>query len=109
MTWKQKKRFMRITATVFAIMLIILFAFACCGSTEKEEVTYQQEEEQRIEYAGIEEYEVGPFETLSHIAVKYIPSDAYMQEWIDDVERLNNRKNSTIYSGEVIKVYIYEK
>ena len=108
MTWKQKKRFMRITATTFAVMLILVFAFASCGSSEKE-VTYQQEEEQRIGYAGIEEYEVGAFDTLSHIAVKYIPSDSYMKEWIDDVKRLNGRDDSTIYFGEVIKVYIYEK
>lgn len=106
MTWKQKKRFMEITLTVFAIMVIILFAFACCGSTEKE-ITYECREEERIKYVGVEEYEVGAFDTLSGIAVKYIPSDAYMQEWIDDVKRLNGRDNSTIYFGEVIKVYVY--
>lgn len=108
MTWNQKKRFMRITATVFAMMFILVFAFASCGSSEKE-ITYECREEQKIEYAGIEEYEVGAFDTLSHIAVKYIPSDAYMQEWIEDVKRLNGRDNSTIYFGEVIKVYVYEE
>lgn len=97
---------MRITATIFLVMLIIVFAFACCGSSDK--VTYECKEEDRIEYAGIEEYEVGAFDTLSGIAVKYIPSDLYMQEWIRDVQRLNNRDNSTIYFGEVIKVYVYE-
>ena len=107
MTWKQKKRFMRIAATIFLVMLIILFAFACCGSSEK--VTYECREEERIEYAGIEEYEVKAFDTLSGIAVKYIPTDAYMQEWIDDVKRLNGRDDSTIYFGEVIKVYVFEK
>ena len=109
MNLKQKKRFMRITATTFSIMLIILYAFVSCAGTEKKEVVVEHQEEQRIDYAGVEFYEVGAFETLSHIAVKYIPSDDYMQEWIRDVQRLNNRKNSTIYFGEVIKVYVYEK
>ena len=108
MNLKQKKRFMRITAAAFLIMLIVLYAFVSCGSSEKKEIV-EKKEEQRIEYAGIEEYEVGPFETLSHIAVKYIPSDDYMQQWIEDVQRLNSRDNSTIYSGETIKVFTYEK
>ena len=108
MNWKQKRRFMRITATVFAIMLIILYAFVSCAGTDRKEVIVEEQEEQRIEYAGVIEYEVGPFETLSHIAVKFIPSDEYMQEWIDDVKRLNGRKNSTIYFGETIKVFTYE-
>ena len=109
MNWKQKKRFMRITATTFLIMLILVFAFASCAGTEKKEVVVYHQEEQRIDYAGYEFYEVGPFETLSSIATKYIPSDDYMQDWICDVQRLNNRNNSTIYFGEVIKVYVYEK
>ena len=106
MNWKQKKRFTRITAIAFAIMLIILYAFVSCAGTEKKEVVVEHQEEERIDYAGVEEYEVGCFETLSHIAVKYIPSDKYMQQWIKDVQRLNGRNNSTIYSGEVIKVYV---
>ncbi len=105
---KQKKKFISSTAAVFVIMLIILYAFVSCAGTEKKEVLAEVQEEQRIEYVGVEEYEVGPFETLSHIAVKYIPSDKYMQQWIKDVQRLIGRENSTIYSGEVIKVYVYE-
>jgi hypothetical protein len=108
MNWKQKKKFLRATITVFAIMLIILYAFVSCAGTEKKEVIVEEQEEQRIEYAGVIEYEVGPFETLSHIAVKFIPSDEYMQEWISDVKRLNGRKTSDIYSGETIKVFTYE-
>jgi len=109
MNWKQKKKLLRAVATIFAIMFIISFAFVSCGSSEKSEVTCEQEEYQRIKYCGVELYEVGPFETLSHIAVKYIPSDKYMQQWIEDVQRLNGRNNSTIYSGEVIKVYVCEE
>ena len=109
MNWKQKKRFMRITAAAFAIMLIIVYAFVSCAGTEKKEVVVEPQEEEMIDYAGYEFYEVGAFETLSSIATKYIPSDDYMSDWIYDVKRLNNRDNSTIYSGEVIKVYVYEK
>lgn len=109
MNWKQKKKFMRVTACAFAIMLIILYAFVSCAGTEKKEVVVEEQVEQWIDYAGYEFYEVGPFETLSSIATKYIPSDDYMQDWINDVQRLNGRNNSTIYSGEVIKVYVYEE
>ena len=109
MNWKQKKRFARITATTFAIMLVIVYTFVCCAGTNKKEVITEHQEEERINYDGYEFYQVGPFETLSSIAVKYIPSDDYMQDWIYDVKRLNNRDNSTIYFGEVIKVYVYEK
>lgn len=86
------------------IMLVVVISLASCGSGKKKVV--EVKEEQRIEYAGTEEYEVGPFETLSHIAAKYIPSDEYMSQWISDVKRLNGRKTTDIYSGEVIKVYV---
>lgn len=109
MNWKQKKKMFRIAATIFAIMLIILFSLASCGSSEKQTVIVEEKKEQQIEYAGIEEYKVQAFDTLSSIAVKYIPSDKYMSQWIADVKRLNGRKNSTIYVGEVIKVYVCEE
>ena len=108
MNWKQKKRFLRAVSAVFAIMLIILYAFVSCAGTEKKQVVIEQQEEQQIEYAGVEEYEVGCFETLSHIAVKYIPSDEYMSQWIRDVKRLNGRKTNDIYVGEKIKVFTYK-
>lgn len=97
---KKEKTFISIAL----IVLIVGISLACCGSGEKTVIV--SEEEQRIEYLGVEEYEVGPFETLSHIAVKYIPSDEYMSQWISDVKRLNGRKKSDIYVGEVIKVYV---
>lgn len=90
--------------TIALILLVMVISLASCASTEKE--VNEVKEEQRLEYAGVEEYEVGPFETLSHIAAKYIPSDEYMYEWICDVERLNGRKTSDIYFGEVINVYV---
>lgn len=108
MNWKQKKKGLRIIATTFALMLIITYAFVSCGGTEKKEVRVEEQKEERIKYARVIEYEVGPFETLSHIAVKFIPSNDYMPKWIEDVQKLNGRKNSTIYSGETIKVYVYE-
>ena len=107
MNWKQKKRITRILATIFAVMFIILCALSSCGGTEKKAIKPETPKE-RIKYARVIEYEVGPFETLSHIAVKFIPSDDYMPKWIEDVQKLNGRKNSTIYSGETIKVYVYE-
>jgi hypothetical protein len=70
----------------------------------------EKEQETKVEkilYSGVEEYKVGCFETLSDIAVKYIPSDAYMNDWIADVKRLNGRKTNDIYFGETIKVYYY--
>ena len=109
MNWKQKKKQLRIASTIFAIMFIVLFAFVSCGRSEKQNVIVNEREEQQIEYVGIEEYKVQAFDTLSSIAVKYIPSDKYMSQWIEDVKSLNGRKNSTIYFDEVIKVYVYEK
>ena len=110
MNWIQKKNLCKLIATVLTIIAIITIALASCGagqSKEPEIVTVS--EESKLEYCGVEEYEVGPFETLSHIAVKYIPSDEYMQQWIKDVQKLNGRKNTTIYVGETIKVYVCER
>jgi len=110
MNWIQKKNLCKLIATVLTVIAIITFALVSCGAGQSEEPeTVTISEESKLKYSGIEEYEVGPFETLSYIAVKYIPSDEYMQQWIEDVERLNGRKNTTIYVGEVIKVYVYEK
>ena len=105
---------MRKYKKTFCILSAVLISISVIRATKGKEPTAEQEKvtavtENIISYAGVEEYEVGPFETLSHIAVKYIPSDDYMQQWIEDAQRLNGRKNSTIYFGEVIKVYVYEE
>lgn len=92
--------------TLGLIIFIIFISFVSCASKEKQ-VTIQQVENPKIEYSGTEEYTVEPFDTLSAIAVKYIPSDEYMQKWINDVKRLNGRKTNDIYFGETIKVYYY--
>ena len=110
MNWIQKKNLCKLIVTVLTVIAIITIALASCGAGQsKEPETVTISEESKLKYSGIEEYEVGPFETISHIAVKYIPSDGYMQQWIKDVQKLNGRKNSTIYVGEVIKVYMYER
>lgn len=94
--------------TFALIMLIVSVSFASCGNKCKSEIEeIRNEQVQKILYSGIEEYEVGCFETLSDIAVKYIPSDVYMNDWIEDVKRLNGRKTNDIYFGETIKVYYY--
>ena len=101
----------RIIFTVLSLML----ALTLSGAGKSQNRTHEQNrcesaaETIALEYTGIEEYEVQAFDTLSAIAVKYIPSDEYMQQWIDDVKRLNKRKTSDIYSGEVIKVYACEE
>ena len=56
-----------------------------------------------VKYADIEFYTVEGGEGWSHIAVKYIPSAEYMQQWIRDVKYLNTRKSATVYFGETIK------
>lgn len=90
------------------IILIILISLLSCGNSKNDIVVENKTESiQEISYSGIENYEVGCFETLSDIAVKYIPSDKYMSDWIADVRRLNGRKTNDIYFGEVIKVYYY--
>ena len=93
----------------FCITTVVLFAcFASCGNKCKSEMESAKEQQmETILYSGIEEYKVGCFETLSDIAVKYIPTKEYMSDWIDDVKRLNGRKTNDIYFGEVIKVYYY--
>ena len=96
----------------FSIILIILFvlfiSFVSCSSNhDKSSKNVETIEIQKISYSGIEEYNVKCFETLSDIAVKYIPSKEYMSDWIADVKRLNGRKTNDIYFGEVIKVYYY--
>ena len=98
---------------VVSIMLVFVYV-SCVRATKGKEPTAEQEEatavtENIISYAGVEEYRVQAFDTLSSIAVKYIPDDYYMQQWIDDVKRLNNRKSNDIYFDEVIRVYVYEK
>lgn len=92
------------------IMAVTVVAFASCGADRnyKQDVPTEAVIEERMPYGGIEEYEVQAFDTLSKIAVKYIPSDKYMADWINDVQKLNGRDNSTIYYGETIKVYSYE-
>lgn len=100
---------MKHKSIVFALIIFILIiCLFSCGNSRKEIVLQEQKEQkQEIFYAGIENYEVNCFETLSDIAVKYIPSDEYMSDWIADVKRLNGRKTNDIYFGEVIKVYYY--
>lgn len=96
---------------VIAIVLIALFMIGFSNGTSKGEVKIEKSDPlpQRAEYVGIVEYEVKSFDTLSKIACDYIPSDRYMETWIRDVQKLNGRKNSTIYFGEVIKVYECKK
>lgn len=101
---------------IFCILSVILISIAISGATKgngNENQTEIKEKtaaaEQLISYAGIEEYRVQSFDTLSSIAVKYIPSDKCMSKWISDVKRLNNRKSNDIYFNEVIRVYVYEK
>lgn len=89
------------------VCVLVIMLFSCQSSKENVVAETQAEQKQEILYAGIENYEVGCFETLSDIAVKYIPSDEYMSDWIADVKRLNGRKTNDIYFGEVIKVYYY--
>lgn len=90
------------------IVFIIFICFVSCGNSNNKNIeTNNNEQIEELLYLGIEEYEVGCFETLSDIAVKYIPSDEYMSDWIADVKRLNGRKTNDIYFGEVIKVYYY--
>lgn len=92
-------------ALIVFILIICLFS---CGNSKKEIVSeIETEQKQEMFYAGVENYEVDCFETLSDIAVKYIPSNEYMSDWIADVKRLNGRKTNDIYFGEVIKVYYY--
>ena len=99
---------------IFCILSVILISIAILGATKGNENQTELKEktaaaEQLISYAGIEEYRVQSFDTLSNIAVKYIPSDKYISKWISDVKHLNNRKSNDIYFDEVIRVYIYEK
>lgn len=108
MNQQQKKKIQRRLAAVFAVMIIIAVSFVCCGA-RKSSPAEDEAGTSAVEYAGTEEYVVQAFDTLSDIAVKYIPSDEYMQQWICDVIRLNGRRNSTIYYGETIRVYTYEK
>lgn len=108
MNQQQKKKIQRRLAAVFAVMIVITASFVCCGA-RKSSPAEDEAGASAVEYAGTEEYVVQAFDTLSDIAVKYIPSDEYMQQWIGDVIRLNGRRNSTIYSGETIKVYKFGK
>ena len=110
MNWKQKKRILNIAMMIVSITAVVIFALVSCGSGQHEKIEIvEAPEEVRLGYCGTEEYRVQSFDTLSAIAVKYIPSDEYMQQWIKDVIRLNDRKNDTIYFDETIKVYVYEK
>lgn len=105
---KMDKRENKLIMISLAIFLVVLFTLSCCGAKQSNPAEAEPVKVE-IQYAGTEEYTVGAFDTLSHIAVKYIPSDEYMQQWIEDVKRLNGRKTTDIYYGEVIKVYVYEK
>ena len=91
----------------FVLCVVAIMLFSCQGSRKNVVAETQPQQKQEIVYAGIENYKVGCFETLSDIAVKYIPSDEYMNDWIADVKRLNGRKTNDIYFGEVIKVYYF--
>ena len=99
---------------ILCILSVVLISIAISGATKGNGNETELKEktaaaEQLISYAGIEEYRVQSFDTLSSIAVKYIPSDKYMSKWMSDVKRLNNRKSNDIYYDEVIRVYVYEK
>lgn len=97
-----------ILITSALIILVVFISFASCGNTTKEKSNIIKNQEiQKIEYTGIEEYKVQSFDTLSSIATKYIPSDEYMEQWIYDVKKLNKRKTNDIYFDEIIKVYYY--
>ena len=104
---------MRKYKRIFCVLSAVLISMSAIGATKGKEPTAEltaiTAESESISYAGVEEYRVQSFDTLSSIAVKYIPDDDYMQQWINDVQRLNGRKNSTIYFGETIKVFTYEK
>lgn len=103
---KHRRKFFRAAATALAAAAVVSLAFVSCG-TKCPAPQCAEAEKRRVEWSGIEEYEVGAFDTLSGIAVKYIPSDDCMEQWIEDVMRLNCRRNTTIYYGETIKVYNY--
>lgn len=113
MSQKREQKYQNRLIAFMIVIIMLVFAYVCCGSIAKGKQMEQKEEtapgEILISYTGIEEYRVQSFNTLSSIAVKYIPSDKYMSKWISDVKRLNNRKSNDIYFDEVIRVYVYEK
>lgn len=115
MSRKREQKYQNRLIAFMIVIIMLVFVYVCFGSTTKgnentaELNTKTAESEQLISYAGVEEYRVQSFDTLSSIAVKYIPSDKYMSKWIDDVKRLNNRKSNDIYFDEIIRVYIYEE
>ena len=103
----KRKILLRRLSALAAVILIIVFSLACCGSKEKVETVENLQERTAFHYSGVEEYEVQPFDTLWGIALSYCPESVDVRKWIDDVERLNGRTSSDIYSGETIKVYVF--
>lgn len=107
---KRKRKISKtVCVRVFIFITMFLIGFSSCTSKGEVKVEKSDPLPQRAEYVGVVEYEVKSFDTLSKIACDYIPSDRYMETWIRDVQKLNGRKNSTIYFGEVIKVYECKK
>lgn len=109
-----KKKTRKTLSTVFVIMILGgAILGSCSGKVVEEEVVVAENAIADLEYpppyASVESYTVKANDTLSSIAVKYIPSDKYMQYWIEDVMRLNDRTKPIVYWGETIEVLTYEE
>ena len=54
----------------------------------------------------VEQYEVQFGDSLSSITAKYCPEYIDSRKYLYDLQRLNERQ-SNIYAGEVLKIYVY--
>ena len=94
-----KKRKILIISAILAIT-----AISCSGI--KKGCAVERAEDVTVVTRTVEQYEVQFGDSLSSITAKYCPEYIDSRKYLYDLQRLNDRQ-SNIYAGEVLKVYVY--
>ena len=91
-----KRKFFK---SIFTLIFIIIISFICFNSIfYKEEVTTKE-----IQYT------VAKGERLWDIAEQYKRPGQDIREYIYEVKKINNMKDSTIYENQELTIIVYEE
>lgn len=96
------KRRRRKAAVIAAVAVI---AVLTCGGI-KNSCAVKNEDKEPLVTRTVEKYEVQFGDSLSSITAKYCPEYIDSRKYLYDLQRLNERE-SNIYAGEVLKIYVY--
>ena len=95
---------MKKTKILIITAILAITAISCSGI--KKGCAVERAEDVAVVTRTVEQYEVQFGDSLSSITAKYCPEYIDSRKYLYDLQRLNDRK-STIYAGEVLKIYVY--